>query len=39
VAGAQAARTASLEEWKDRHAQAEVPRDGLIAHLKALLAK
>jgi histidyl-tRNA synthetase len=39
VAGARAAETASLEEWKDRPAQSEVPRDRLVAHLKALLSK
>ncbi len=39
VAGAQAAQTASLEEWKDRPAQQEVPRGELVQHLKALLAK
>jgi histidyl-tRNA synthetase len=38
VAGAQAAQTASLEEWKDRPAQQEVPRGDLVRHLKALLA-
>ncbi len=38
VAGAQAAQTASLEEWKDRPAQQEVPRTELVRHLKALLA-
>ncbi|WP_210527074.1 histidine--tRNA ligase [Rubellimicrobium arenae] len=39
IAGAQAAQTASLEEWKDRPAQAEVARADLVAHLRALLAK
>jgi histidyl-tRNA synthetase len=38
VAGAQAAQTASLEQWKNRPAQQEVPRDHLVAHLRALLA-
>ena len=37
IAGAEAARTASLEEWKDRPAQQEVPRADLVRHLKALL--
>lgn len=39
VAGAQAAQTASLEEWKDRPAQAEVARADLVTHLKRLLGQ
>jgi histidyl-tRNA synthetase len=39
VAGAQAAQTATLEEWKDRPAQAEVARSDVVAHLKRLLTK
>jgi histidyl-tRNA synthetase len=39
VAGALAAETASLEEWKDRPAQAEIPRSEVVAHLKRLLLK
>jgi histidyl-tRNA synthetase len=39
VAGALAAETASLEEWKHRPAQAEVPRGEVAAHLKRLLAR
>jgi histidyl-tRNA synthetase len=39
IAGAQAAQTASLEEWKDRPAQQEIPRSELVECLKALLAK
>jgi histidyl-tRNA synthetase len=39
VAGALAAETASLEEWKDRPAQAEVPRAEVVAHLKRLLGR
>jgi histidyl-tRNA synthetase len=39
VAGALAAETASLEEWKHRPAQAEVPRAEVAAHLKRLLAR
>ena len=39
IAGARAAQTASLEEWKDRPAQQEVPRGELVQHLRALLAK
>jgi histidyl-tRNA synthetase len=39
IAGARAAQTASLEEWKDRPAQQEVPRGELVQRLKALLAK
>lgn len=38
VAGAKAAETATLEEWKDRPAQSEVRRENLVAHLKRLLA-
>ncbi len=37
--GAAIARGASLEEWKDRPAQQEVPRAELAARLKALLAR
>jgi len=39
VAGALAAETASLEEWKDRRAQAEIPRGEVVSHLKRLLLK
>ena len=39
IAGAQAAQTASLEEWKDRPAQAEVARADLVTHLKRLLGQ
>lgn len=39
VAGAQAAETATLEEWKDRPAQAEVARGEVVAHLKRLLSR
>jgi histidyl-tRNA synthetase len=39
VAGAQAAETATLEEWKDRPAQQEVARGDLVVHLKRLLGR
>jgi histidyl-tRNA synthetase len=39
VAGAQAAETATLEQWKDRPAQSEVARGDLVAHLKRLLGR
>jgi len=37
ILGAQIAQNATLEEWKDRPAQVEVPRDGLVAAVKAML--
>ncbi|MDT8854588.1 histidine--tRNA ligase [Paracoccaceae bacterium Fryx2] len=39
VLGAQIAQSATLEEWKDRPAQIEVPRDGLVAAVQAMLAR
>ena len=39
VAGAAASATASLEDWKDRPAQVEVPRAALATRLKAMLAR
>jgi histidyl-tRNA synthetase len=38
ILGARIAASASLEEWKGRPAQAEVPRAGLVAAVRALLA-
>lgn len=38
ILGARIAASASLEEWKGRPAQAEVPRAGLAAAVRALLA-
>lgn len=37
VLGAQIAESASLEEWKDRPAQVEVPRSELVARVRAML--
>ena len=37
ILGARIAEGASLEEWKDRPAQEEVPRDGLVAGVRAIL--
>jgi histidyl-tRNA synthetase len=37
ILGAKIAEGASLEEWKARPAQVEVPRDGLVAAVKAML--
>lgn len=37
VLGARIAATASLEEWKGRPAQSEVPRAGLVAAVRAIL--
>lgn len=37
VLGARIAATASLEEWKDRPAQSEAPRAGLVAAVRAIL--
>jgi len=37
VLGARIARSATLEEWKDRPAQTEVPRAELVAAVRALL--
>ena len=38
ILGAQMAANASLEEWKDRPSQYEVPRDELVAKVQAILA-
>jgi histidyl-tRNA synthetase len=37
ILGAQMAANASLEEWKDRPSQYEVPRDELVARVRAIL--
>ncbi len=37
VLGAQIAQTASLEEWKDRPSQFEVPRDQLVRKVREIL--
>ncbi len=37
ILGAQIARNATLEEWKDRPAQVEVPRADLVAAVRAML--
>jgi histidyl-tRNA synthetase len=38
ILGAKIAQSATLEEWKDRPAQVEVPRGDLVAAVKAMLA-
>ncbi len=38
VLGAKIAEGASLEEWKSRPAQIEVPRGDLVAEVKKMLA-
>ena len=38
ILGAQIAQTATLEEWKDRPSQVEVPRAELIAKVREILA-
>ncbi len=38
VLGAKIAASATLEEWKDRPAQVEIPRAELVARVKAMLA-
>jgi histidyl-tRNA synthetase len=38
VLGAKIAQSATLEEWKDRPAQVEVPRADLVSAVKAMLA-
>ena len=37
--GARLATTATLDEWKDQPAQAEVPRGELVAAVRAILAR
>jgi histidyl-tRNA synthetase len=38
ILGAKIAENATLEEWKDRPSQCEVPRSDLVARVKAILA-
>lgn len=38
VLGKKIAEDATLEEWKERPSQAEIPLDDLVPHIKALLA-
>ncbi|WP_026758533.1 histidine--tRNA ligase [Sediminimonas qiaohouensis] len=38
ILGSQIAQTATLEEWKDRPSQFEVPRDDLVAKVREILA-
>ena len=38
ILGAKIAQNATLEEWKDRPAQVEVPRKGLVAAVQKMLA-
>ncbi len=37
ILGAQIAKEATLEEWKDRPSPIEVPRDELVARIRAML--
>jgi histidyl-tRNA synthetase len=37
ILGAEMAKSATLEEWKDRPSQYEVPRDQLVAKVRAIL--
>jgi histidyl-tRNA synthetase len=39
ILGAQIAQNATLEEWKDRPAQVEIPRADLVAAVKRMLAQ
>jgi histidyl-tRNA synthetase len=39
ILGAQIAQNATLEEWKDRPAQVEVPRADLVAEVRKMLGK
>ncbi|KNG94927.1 histidine--tRNA ligase [Pseudaestuariivita atlantica] len=39
ILGAKLAETASLEEWKDRPSQVEVPRGDLVAQVREMLAR
>lgn len=39
ILGAQIAQSATLEEWKDRPAQVEVPRDDLVAAVQKMLGQ
>ena len=37
ILGAEIAKNATLEEWKDRPSQYEVPRDQLVAKVREIL--
>jgi histidyl-tRNA synthetase len=37
VLGAEIARNATLDEWKDRPSQYEVPRGQMVARVRAIL--
>ena len=37
ILGAEIAKSASLDEWKDRPSQYEVPRSEMVARVKAIL--
>ncbi|OYW49291.1 MAG: histidine--tRNA ligase, partial [Rhodobacterales bacterium 12-65-15] len=39
ILGAKIAESATLEEWKDRPAQVEVPREGLVAAVQRMLGQ
>lgn len=39
ILGAQIAQNATLEEWKDRPAQVEIPREGLVAAVRKMLGQ
>ena len=39
ILGAQIAQSATLEEWKGRPAQVEVPRGDLVSHVRAMLGR
>jgi histidyl-tRNA synthetase len=39
ILGAKIAQNATLEEWKDRPAQVEVPRADLVAAVRRMLAQ
>ncbi len=39
ILGAEIAKSATLEEWKDRPSQFEVPRDQLVAKVREILAQ
>jgi len=39
ILGAKIAQSATLEEWKDQPAQVEVPRAGLVAAVREMLAR
>jgi histidyl-tRNA synthetase len=39
ILGAKIAQNATLEEWKDRPAQVQVPRSDLVAAVRRMLAQ